>query len=172
MNVINKFKLFTNMKLNQIAAGEMPIVPVRNGLTVKEGGLEALKGKGLGLVTFGMNVGDTFEFPDTPEDVKTVERQVRPNSTAVEMLILGLKNGKPAYLSVANLRRRNHKAQPVHPVAEALNGAQDDMVRVEMCLGRTITANEEVTFDEAIFEDGTRTDGTRPRTVAKLIFMK
>ena len=159
------------MKLNQIPEGEMPVVPVRNGLTIKEGGIEALKGKGVGLVTYGLNVGDVFEFPDTVGDIKTVTRQVRPNSDAVEVLILGLKNGKPAYLSASNLRRYDHKMVPVHPVAEALRTCEDDAVRIEACLGKKITAKEEVTFQEAIFENGTRTDGTRPRTVAKLVFV-
>lgn len=160
------------MKLTQIAAGEVPVVAVRKGLEVKEGGMEALKGRGLGLVTYGLNVGDVFEFPDTVADVKTITRQVRENSTAVEVLVLGLKNGKAAWLSVANLRRYDHKMQPVHPVAEALRRAEDDSVRLEMCLGKKITATEEVTFDEAVFENGTRTDGTRPRTVAKLVFVQ
>lgn len=160
------------MKLDQISKDDMPIVPVRQNLTVKETNMDALKGKGLGLVTYGLNVGEIFEFPDSVKDVKIIERQVRPNSSSVETLILGLKNGKPAYLSVANLRRRDHKARPVHPVAEALNTAEDDYVRVEMCLGRKIRANEEVTFDEAVFDNGVRTDATKPRTVAKLIFVE
>lgn len=160
------------MKLDQISKDDMPIVPVRQNLTVKETNMDALKGKGLGLITYGLNEGEIFEFPDSVKDVKIIERQVRPNSSSVETLILGLKNGKPAYLSVANLRRRDHKARPVHPVAEALNTAEDDYVRVEMCLGRKIRATEEVTFDEAVFDNGVRTDATKPRTVAKLIFVE
>lgn len=158
------------MKLNQIPAEAMPVVPVRSGLSIKEGGIEALKGKGVGLVTYGLSVGDTFEFPDTIEDVKTITRQVRANSDAVEVLILGIKNGKPTYLSASNLRRYDHKMQPVHPVAEALRSCEDDAVRIEACLGKKITANEEITYNEAIFENGMRTDGTRERKVAKLIF--
>ena len=158
------------MKLNQIPAEAMPVVPVRSGLSIKEGGIEALKGKGVGLVTYGLSVGDTFEFPDTIEDVKTITRQVRANSDAVEVLILGIKNGKPAYLSASNLRRYDHQMQPVHPVAEALRSCEDDAVRIEACLGKKITANEEITYNEAIFENGMRTDGTRERKVAKLIF--
>lgn len=160
------------MKLNQISKDEMPVVPVRKDTIVKETNMEALKGKGLGLITYGLNVGETFEFPESKEDVKIIERQVRPNSSSFETLILGLKDGKPAYLSVANLRRRDHKARPVHPVAEALNTAEDDYVRVEMCLGKRISANETVTYDEAVFDDGVRTDATKPRTVAKLIFVE
>lgn len=160
------------MNLSQISREDMPVVVARNGLKVVEGGIEALKGKGQGLISYGLNVGDVFEFPDTLEDVKTITRQVRANSAAVEVLILGLKNGKPAYLSSGNLRRRDHKMVPVHPVAEALKDAEDDAVRIEMCLGKKITATEEVEFEEAIFENGVRTDGTRTRKVAKLVFTK
>lgn len=158
------------MKLNQIKAEEMPVVPVRKGLTVKEGGIEALKGMGAGLASFGIEKGETFEFPDTPDDVKTVTRQVRENSEAFEVLILGLKNGKPAWFSVSNLRRRDYKMNPVHPVAETLNRATDDAERIEKCLGKKITANDDVTYTATVFKNGTRTDGTRERTVAKLVF--
>lgn len=160
------------MKLDQISKDDMPIVPVRKDTIVRETNIDALKGKGLGLITYGLNVNDTFEFPEKIEDVKIVERQVRPNSSAYEMLILGLKNGRPAYFSVGNLRKRDHKFRPVHPVAEALDKCEDDYVRVEMCLGKRISANETVTFDEAVFDDGVRTDATKPRTVAKLIFVE
>ncbi len=158
------------MKLNQISKDEMPVIAVRKDQIVKESNMEALKGKGQGLVTYGISVNDTFEFPEKIEDVKIVERQVRPNSSAYEMLILGLKNGRPAYFSVGNLRKRDHKFRPVHPVAEALDKCEDDYVRVEMCLGKTITATEEVTFDAAVYDNGTRTNETVPRTTAKLVF--
>lgn len=160
------------MKLDQISKDDMPIVPVRKDTIVRETNIDALKGKGLGLITYGLNVGEIFEFPESKEDVKIIERQVRPNSSAYEMLILGLKNGRPAYFSVGNLRKRDHKFRPVHPVAEALDKCEDDYVRVEMCLGKKIRATEEVTFDEAIFDDGVRTDATKPRTVAKLVFVE
>lgn len=159
------------MNMMEIKKEDIPVVTVRAGLTIKKGGLEALKGKGQGIISYCLSVGDVFEFPDTPEQVQVTTRQVRPNSNAEETLILGMKNGKPAWFSVGNLRRLDHKMVPVHPVAEALKDAEDDAVRVEMCFGKKITANEEVTFKETVFKDGLRTDETRERKVAKLVFV-
>lgn len=158
------------MILANVNKADIPVVPVRNGLTINSVGLEALKSSGVGLVSYGLKEGDTFEFPTTAADLQITQRQVRANSSAYEYLVLGLKNGKPAWLSVSNLRRWDHKMQPVHPVAEALRTAEDDSVRLEMCLGKTIKAEEDVTYQEAVFENGVRTDGTRPRTVSKLVF--
>lgn len=158
------------MVLSSINHADIPVVPVRSGLTCVEVTIDALNNVGTPMVTYGLNVGDRFEFPATKDDLKVIQRQVRPNSTAYEYLVLGLKNGKPAWLSLSNLRRRNHKNTPVHPLAEALHGAESDAIRLEMCLGKTITSTENITYDEAIFENGVRTDGTKPRTVAKLMF--
>lgn len=157
------------MKLNEIK--ETPVIPTRQGLEVKEVNAETLKEKGLGLVTYGLEEGDTFEFPDSMADVKLFTRQIRKDSTAVEQLILGLKNGQPGYLSMANLRRRDHKAKPVHPLAEALNRCENDFVRLEMCLGKTIVAKGTVTYEEAVFDNGTRLDQTKSRTVSSLQFL-
>ncbi len=158
------------MVLTEINSADIPVVPVRTGLTCVEVTIDALTNVGTPMVTYGLNVNDRFEFPATKADLKVIQRQVRPNSTAYEYLVLGLKNGKPAWLSLSNLRRRDHKNQPVHPLAEALHGAESDAVRLEMCLGKTITSTENIEYQEAVFENGVRTDGTKPRTVAKLMF--
>lgn len=158
------------MVLTEINSADIPVVPVRTGLTCVEVTIDALTNVGTPMVTYGLNINDRFEFPATKADLKVIQRQVRPNSTAYEYLVLGLKNGKPAWLSLSNLRRRDHKNQPVHPLAEALHGAESDAVRLEMCLGKTITSTENIEYQEAIFENGVRTDGTKPRTVAKLMF--
>lgn len=158
------------MVLTEINSADIPVVPVRTGLTCVEVTIDALTNVGTPMVTYGLNVNDRFEFPATKADLKVIQRQVRPNSTAYEYLVLGLKNGKPAWLSLSNLRRRDHKNQPVHPLAEALHGAESDAVRLEMCLGKTITSTENIEYQEAVFENGMRTDGTKSRTVAKLMF--
>lgn len=158
------------MKLSNVNAADIPVIPVRNELAVTEVDVKALRATGIGLVSYGLNDGDTFEFPDSMDDVKIMQRQVRKNSSAVEVLVLGLKNGKPAWLSIANLRRRDHKMVPVHPVAEALHNAENDEIRLEMCLGKTIKADGMVAYDEAIFEDNVRTNDVRERKVAKLVF--
>lgn len=148
-----------------------PVIPVRNGLTCGSGSLKDLEATGMGLVSFGLNKGDVVEFPDNEESLSVQWRQVRKGSDAKEMLIGVYKNGKPAWFSVANLRRWDNQMKAVHPVAEDLRNCESDAVRVTTCFGRKITATEDVTYQEAVFENGTRVDGeTKSRTVAKLIW--
>ena len=48
----------------------------------------------------------------------------------------------------------------------------NDMIRIEACLGKKITAKDEVTFKEAVFENGVRVEGdSKSRTVSNLIWV-
>lgn len=158
------------MNLKQISKDQMPVVATREGLKITMGGIDALKGKGEQRVTYGLADGDVFEFPETIEDVKTVSRQVRKNSDAFEVLILGLKNGEPGYLSVANLRRYDYKMKPVHPVAEALMNCEDDAARVTECLGKTIKAEGTIEYQRYAYKDGVRTDVLQTVSTVNLVF--
>ena len=159
------------MKIDQIKVTDIPTVPTRNGLIVRNVDLNALKDTGLGLVSYGLSKGDHFEFPSSAEDCKIVARQVRKDSSIYEMLVLGLKNGCPAYFSISNLRRRDYKMRPVHPVAESLASMDNDQDRLTACFGRSIIAGEDVRYLEAVFVNGTRTNETRERITAKLEFV-
>ena len=71
----------------------------------------------------------------------------------------------------------DYEMKPVHLVAATLAEQvraqalpSDDKTRLKLMLGKSITATEAVTYKEAIFEDGTRTNDTRDRTTANLIF--
>lgn len=153
------------------AIQKKPVIPVRQGLKHGNTTLEALEERGIGLVTFGLEVGDTFEFPDSAEDCELVERQVRKDSDSMEVLVLGLKNGKPAYLSLGNLRRLDADMKPVHPVAAALNPMANDRARLEYCFGKQLTAKENAKFMAYVWDNGVRTDEKTERTVAKLEFV-
>lgn len=154
------------MKLSDVQT--TPMIQLRNGQTATEIQLNNLREKGLGLVSYGLRNGDTFEFPSTIEDVKLMERTV--NERASEVLILGLKNGEPAWFSIGNLRRRDYQMKPVHPVAELLHTAENDEQRIKQCLGKTIIASGDVEYEEYVFDNGVRTNDRRKRTTAKLLF--
>lgn len=158
------------MKLKEIRKSAIPTVVANGNLPVKDVTIDALENTGVGLITYGLNPGDVFEFPTSEEDMQFKERTVREGARG-EMLILGLKNGKPAWFSVANLRRRNYKMEPVYPLAADLNRCENDAVRIRQCLGKKIIAEEMVTYQEYRFVDGVRTDELRDRTVASLRFM-
>ena len=151
---------------------EFPVIPTRKDLSVDEVPLTALQNTGVGLVSYSLKVGDTVEFPDNKESIRIMSRQVSKDSTSREMLLAVHKNGNPAWFSVANLRRWDAEMHPVHPVAEALRTADNDEARVLQMLGKKITAKEDVTYNEAVFVNRQRTDKTKSRTVAKLIFVE
>lgn len=149
---------------------EFPAIPTRQGMTVEEIPIKELKNSGTGLISYGIKIGDIVEFPSSMEDVYIKARQVRKGSDSKEYLLAVYKNDKPAWFSVANLRRWDASMKAVHPVAEALRNMEDDTERIKHMLGKKITATKDVTYQEAIFVDGMRTDETKPRTVACIIF--
>lgn len=151
---------------------EFPAIPTRKDLSVDEVPLTALQSTGVGLVSYSLKVGDTVEFPDNKESIRIMSRQVSKDSTSREMLLAVHKNGNPSWFSIANLRRWDAEMHPVHPVAEALRTADNDEARVLQMLGKKITAKEDVTYNEAVFVNRQRTDQTKSRTVAKLIFVE
>lgn len=150
---------------------DFPMIPTRSGLTCEEVELSVLKNSGTGLVSYGCKIGDIIEFPDNMENVRVMSRQVRKGSDARELLIAVYKNDKPAWFSVANLRRWDVDMKGVHQVAQDLRNCENDMIRIEACLGKKITATDEVTFQEAVFTDGMRVEGeSKPRTVTNLVW--
>lgn len=151
---------------------EFPVIPTRKDLSVDEVPLTALQSTGVGLVSYSLKVGDIVEFPDNKESIRIMSRQVSKDSTSREMLLAVYKNGNPSWFSIANLRRWDAEMHPVHPVAEALRTADNDEARVLKMLGKKITAKEDVTYNEAVFVNRQRTDTTKSRTVAKLIFVE
>ena len=151
---------------------EFPVIPTRKDLKVEEVTLATLKNSGIGLVSYSLKIGDTVEFPDNKESIRIMSRQVSTDSDSREMLIAVYKNGNPSWFSVANLRRWDAQMHPVHPVAEVLRDCDNDEMRILKVLGKSITAKEDVTYNEAVFKDRKRTDETKSRTVAKLIFVE
>lgn len=151
---------------------KFPAIPTRKDLSVEEVTLTALQSTGVGLVSYSLKVGDIVEFPDNKESIRIMSRQVSKDSNSREMLLAVYKNGNPSWFSIANLRRWDAEMHPVHPVAEALRIADNDEARVLQVLGKKITAKEDVTYNEAVFVNRQRTDKTKSRTVAKLIFVE
>ena len=151
---------------------EFPVIPTRKDLSVDEVPLTALQSTGVGLVSYSLKVGDIVEFPDNKESIRIMSRQVSKDGNSREMLLAVHKNGNPSWFSIANLRRWDAEMHPVHPVAEALRHDDNDETRVLKMLGKKITAKEDVTYSEAVFVNRQRTDKTKSRTVAKLIFVE
>lgn len=166
------------MKLNQLNEAERPVIAVRGKAVPTEVKFNDLTGVGEPRNGYGMSVGDVIDFPETKEDIKVMAIPIRENGPK-QHVVLVLKNGKQAWFGLSNLRRMDSEMKPVHPAAKDLTEAitkqalpNDDKTRLQLVLGRKITATEPVTYKEAIFEDGVRTNDTRERTTAKLIFVE
>lgn len=164
------------MKLNEMNVADRPVITVRGNLVPTKVDFSALEGVGEPRNGYGMNVGDVVEFPDTEQDIELMAIPVRENGPK-QYVVLVKKNGKQAWFGLSNLRRMDYEMKPVHLVAATLTEQvraqalpSDDKTRLKLMLGKSITATEAVTYKEAIFEDGTRTNDTRDRTTANLIF--
>lgn len=159
------------MKLSDFNLAQLPVIPVRNGLTVDSASLSDLASVGVGLVSFGVLPDDIIEFPETEADVIIKKRQVRANSTAFEYLLAVKKNGKAGWFSVGNLDRRDAHYKPVHPVAEHLATCASHEERIRACLGKTIKGTEKIDVVMPEFDNGTRLDTTVVKQMTKLVFV-
>ena len=95
---------------------------------------------------------------------------MRKDSKNVEVLVMGLKNGKLANFSLANLRRRDADMKPVHPVSTDLCMLETDYDRLEACLGKTIVAQGTVKFKQRDFDNGVPLDTTTEKETANLVW--
>ncbi len=167
------------MKMSNFEGVALPIIPVDSKLgSAKEIAVNDLSGVGAMRGSYGAGVGETIEFPDTEADVKL--RQIPLNNGKTQNVVLVAKNGKLAWFGLSNLRRRDNKMKPVHPLCEAIEAAikaqslaDDDLSRLKLCFGKKVTSSESVEYDETVFTpEGTRTDDTRKRNTAKLHFVE
>ena len=149
---------------------DFPQIPAIGGRQVIEGSLKELEEKGVSLVTYGVNENDIFVFPETLDQIEIKKRQIRPNSTSYEMLLKVVRNGKGSWLSVGVLNRRDHKFQPVHPVAESLSSCENDAELVKAMLGKTIKGEKMVDFTRNKFDNGVRLDEIETVKTAYLVY--
>ena len=153
------------MKKAQIET--MPAIPVRSGNPATKVSLEDLGQVTVGLVTNTLRKGDTFEFPDTIEDVEVYKQ---PFANGTNYLILGLRNDKPYWLSLGSIRRRDMDNQPVHEVAKHVMPCETMEEVILAMLGRTIVGDGEITYNAMTFVDGRPTGEGEPKIVANLKF--
>lgn len=127
---------------------------------------DALKTTGQPFASYGINVGEVIDFPETEDDILVKEQPVRVGSTATQRLLLVNridKNGvaKPSWLSLGVLNRTDAHREPTCKFCEEMNNLDSDYARIIALLGKKITANETVGKDFQAFDrqTGTRIDG-------------
>ena len=138
------------MKISEVK--NLPKIAAPGGRVVAEVSPEFLKEKGVGIVTYGIAPNEVIEFPDTEADIKPFTRTVRPNSDAVETLIVVKRNGEFGYFSVAALRRMDY---------------QGKFVVAKLC-GKKLTCKEMTKIKVRKFDNGVMTDELTERDVPVL----
>ncbi len=154
------------MKISEVK--NLPKIAAPGGRVVAEVSPEFLKEKGVGIVTYGIAPNEVIEFPDTEADIKPFTRTVRPNSDAVETLIVVKRNGEFGYFSVAALRRMDYQGKFVGPVCQALQNEASDYARVAKLCGKKLTCKEMTKIKVRKFDNGVMTDELTEREVPVL----
>jgi hypothetical protein len=127
---------------------------------------DALKTTGQPFASYGIQVGEHVNFPDTEDDIVVKEQPVRVGSTAMQRLLLVdriSKDGtrKPSWLSLGVLNRTDAHREPTCAFCAEMNNLDSDYARIIALLGKTITVNETVNKDFQAFDrqTGTRIEG-------------
>ncbi len=123
---------------------------------------EALKTSGIPFATYGINVNDTIEFPDSWDDADIFQQPVRVNSNAVQTLVGVLRNGNPSYLSMGTLRRQDADRNYTCDFTKEIGEMDNDYVRMEALFGKKIkcTGTKQVKIQDFDRLTGQRLDTT------------
>lgn len=123
--------------------------------------LEALKTSGIAFATYGMRKGDVVEFPDSLDEAQVFQQPVREGSTAVQTLVVVMKNGKPTYLSMGSLRKQDVDRNYTCKFTQEMGELNNDYDRLAALCGKKIKAVDEKRIKSQRFDrlTGERIEG-------------
>lgn len=130
--------------------------------------LDDLKVSGVPFTTYSIRKGDVVEFPNTLEDAQVFSQPVRANSTASQMLVVILRNGKVDYLSMGTLRKQDINNEYTCKFTSEMGAYNNDYDRLAALCGKKITATDVKTIKVQDFDrlTGERLEGkTRDQVV-------
>ena len=146
---------------------QMPILPGANqeGRAPQLVSVEKLNTVGVSNTAFALHEGDVIKFPEGNPLV--VAQKIR-NSTdsPVAYYVAVERNGKPSWLGIGILTRRDANGQPLGKFqAKMINKPSFKEIYEELA-GKTIKGGSSVAHKFAVFaQDGTRTEETRERMI-------
>ena len=150
---------------------DLPNLPQADRRPVNRVSKDEIKNTGVAFNTFGIQVGDTIEFPSY-DDVIVVSQPIRPNSEILQYLVGVLKNGKPNYLALGSLTRSDVNRQPSCEFTDQMAAMNNNEERLQSLAGKKITAKESKTIKVQKFDtSGVRLEGqTREQNVPIITF--
>lgn len=138
--------------------------------------VETLKTTGETFISYGINQGETIEFPDNASEVVAVEQPIRANNPdgPKQRLIQVLRNGKYSWLSLGVLNRTDYNREPTCAFCAEMNELPNDYARIEHLYGKKITCTGKVDKPFQAFDrqTGTRIDGKsemRPTAIIEYV---
>jgi len=148
---------------------DMPLIPGQNQAdrAVKEVKDVDLKSVGVRNGAFSLHTGDEITFEEKPLLVE----QALPGSESKAYWIGCKRNGKPSWIGLGFLTRRDFNNKPLSRVQELMNAQPNFAEMYENVLkGHTIKGGQSKEYQLADFADGKRLDTPRTVTLVEAIY--
>lgn len=137
---------------------QMPLLPGQQNRPVAQVAADNLKSIGVSGGAFALHVGDIIKFPD--EEPLVVSQKIRETEDSpVAYYVAVERNGKPSWLSVSTLTRRDGHNEPIDAIRKELSYLPSFAEVYNSLRGKSIKCTEMKTVDLAVFENGQRVDG-------------
>lgn len=139
---------------------DLPSLPQADRRPVTRVAKDQIKNTGVSFNTFGIQVGDVIEFP-AYEDMVVVAQPVREGSQIMQYLVGVIKNGKPNYLALGSLTRRDVNREYTCDFTKQMGELGDNEKRLMFLQGKKITAKESKDIKVQAFDylTGVRLEG-------------
>ena len=149
---------------------DLPSLPQADRRPVTRVAKDQIKNTGVSFNTFGIQVGDVIEFP-AYEDMVVVAQPVREGSQIMQYLVGVIKNGKPNYLALGSLTRRDVNREYTCDFTKQMGELGDNEKRLMFLQGKKITAKETKDIKVQAFDNltGVRLEGQTRDAKAPII---
>ena len=149
---------------------DLPSLPQADRRPVTRVAKDQIKNTGVSFNTFGIQVGDVIEFP-AYEDMVVVAQPVREGSQIMQYLVGVIKNGKPNYLALGSLTRRDVNREYTCEFTKQMGELGDNEKRLMFLQGKKITAKESKDIKVQAFDNltGVRLEGQTRDAKAPII---
>lgn len=141
----------------------MPLLPGQNaGRAVTRVESDKLAEVGVNGSAFAIHKDDHIVFPD--QEPLVVSQPISNDVNANKAYYVGVeRNGKPSWLGIGILTRRDSNGQPIGKFQEKMCEKASFKDIYDSLKGKTLVGGELKSYTSAVFENGVRTDKTRER---------
>lgn len=137
---------------------QMPLLPGQNERGTERVNADALKSIGVQGGAFAIHQNDIIEFPN--EEPLVVSQKINKEANSpVAYYVAVTRNGKPSWLSISTLTRRDVNGNPLDEIRKELSYLPSFADVYDALKGKKVKCTEMKTFDFPHFENGKRIEG-------------